>query len=167
MNINILLPSGLQEPRIYTVGQDSVHDMAHCVIWYVLPTSSHHPTIFCLHTEVLQHKGMCLMYGPPTHRRSVLPSARFSPMHSPFSQLFFQKGHSLSSLALLPSHTWYLDSAMTITVPGQSSVQMWGKQQSSFQDALQPHAAVIRLEHLNSKLSNWTHIKIAADSVTK
>lgn len=128
--------------------------MAHCFILYMLHTSSHHPTTFCLRIAVPQHKGTHLMYGPPTHQRSMPPSATFSLVHSQFSLFFFLKGLSLSSLALLPSHTLYLDPEMTITVPGPFSVQTWGKQQSSFQDALRPHTAVFRLEHLNSKLSN-------------
>lgn len=135
--MNIFIPSGPKKPTIFTVGQDSDHDMAHCFNWYALPTSSHHPTVFCLHV-LFHNTKVCAwcMAHPPAEGPCCLQQGSH---HAALS------GRSpLSPLALLPPHSWHLDPATTVTVPGQLSLQMWGQQQSSFPDALQPHAAVLR-----------------------
>lgn len=146
----------------WTTGTKNFYSWARHSTWHVpllhlilLPTSPHH-----LSPAAPQQHGVCCPKTCAAFSKVLTQALSVHPAA-------FQKGFSLSPVALHPPHCCYSD-PMPITGPGQFSVQTRGKQQSSFQDAFQPRAAVVfRLEHLNSKLSNWTHIRIAADSVTK
>lgn len=103
-------------------------------------------TIFCFSTTQ-RHT----LDAQPTHPRKV--RAALSQLLIQALSSFKKDSPSLLRLYLHP-HSRYSHPAVTTTVPGQFSRQTWGKQQSRFQDPLQPHAAVSRLEHSNSKLSN-------------
>lgn len=109
---------------------------------------------------VPQHKGPRLTYGAPTCRRSMLPSARFSPCCSfrkisPFSSGFT----STSLLAFRPSDDRHSPWAVVPADVGPAAEQL--------SRCFTTPRSCTETEHLNSKLSNWTHIRIAADSVTK